>query len=79
MLLGMEGYKNMIKYFSFATAAAQVCGTLRQLVAKSRQIGATGAAGYYGFTTSERLKIGECKIMVREMKNGIFRTFVLFR
>lgn len=30
-------------------------------------------------TTSERLKIGECKIMVREMKNGIFRTFVLFR
>ena len=46
-----------------------MCGTLRQLVAESRQIGAIGAAGYYGFTTSGRLKIGECKIMVREMKN----------
>lgn len=38
-------------------AAAQVCGTLRQLVAKSRQIGATGAEGHYGFTTTEKSKI----------------------
>lgn len=45
----------------YVTAAAQVCGTLRQLVAESRQIGATGAVGYYGFTTNNEIKVYNVK------------------
>ena len=46
---------------------------------KLRQIGAIGLVGYYGFTTIEETKHQKCEIMVREMKKGIFWTFVLFR
>lgn len=46
---------------------------------KLRQIGAIGLVGYYGFTTIEETKNQKCEIMVREMKKGIFWTFVLFR
>lgn len=46
---------------------------------KLRQIGAIGLVGYYGFTTIEEAKNQKCEIMVREMKKGIFWTFVLFQ
>ena len=49
------------------------------LATEMRQIGAIGLVGYYGFTTIEETKNQKCEIMVREMKKGIFWTFVLFR